>query len=321
MRVLVTGAAGYIGSRLVPALEDPAGHDVTALDLGVYGTQRDFNVWQADIADLAPTDLEGFEAVINLAGVSTDPQAEMEPELTRHYNTEAAISLARAARDAGVRRFVQASTCSVYGRGGHGMREDSVCAVESTYGLSKLQAEAGIVELASGDFEVVVLRKGTVCGTSPRFRSDLLVNTMTVSAVVDGAIRVFDPEAIRPLLFIGDAVQAYTRALTAQPGLYNVAYPISYDIGSVAMIVALRIGQHLAEEIEIEYLGGTEVRSYGANTERMRDAWGWAPGASVVDMVDSVLAGLPLDVTSPRYKNIDGWLTWLEERGDGISAV
>ena len=228
MRIFIAGGAGYIGTVLAPRLA-ARGYAVTVADLAWFGNHLppEIPLVRKDVMSLTEADLAGTDVVIFLAGLSNDPMAEFSPALNYVHNAAAPANLAYLAKRAGVRRFVFASSCSVYGFTEDELwDEDSPTTTAHPYGISKLQAEAGVRHLQDSSFSVIILRKGTVCGYSPRMRLDLVVNTMFKTAMQDGRITVNNPSIWRPILAIQDAAAAYVRAVEAAPsvsGTFNVA--------------------------------------------------------------------------------------------------
>jgi nucleoside-diphosphate-sugar epimerase len=237
MRVLVTGHHGYVGSVLAPALRE-AGQEVVGLDTFYYrgcnfGDGREFEpALTLDLRDVRPADLEGFDAVVHLAALSNDPLGDFNPGWTYAINRDATISLARAAKEAGVRRFVFASSCSMYGaaEGDAALTEEAPLRPLTPYAESKVAAEKAITELAGDDFAPVSMRNATVYGLSPRLRLDIVLNNLVAWAHTTGAIRLqSDGSAWRPLVHVRDVARA-TRALLEAPD--EVIRGAAFNIGS-----------------------------------------------------------------------------------------
>ena len=197
MKVLVTGHHGYIGSVLVPYLAQ-AGHEVTGLDTFFY-RGCDFGEAQTwsdervgDVRDVTSGSIEGFEAVVHLAALSNDPLGDLSPQLTKDINLGGSIALAHAAREAGVRRFIFASSCSMYGAAATDdlLDESAPLRPLTPYAESKVRAEEALWELADDDFCVTAMRNATVFGVSPRLRLDIVLNNLAGWAVTTGSIRL-----------------------------------------------------------------------------------------------------------------------------------
>jgi nucleoside-diphosphate-sugar epimerase len=212
MKVLVTGHHGYIGSVLAPIVAQ-GGHEVVGLDTQFY-RGCDFGAENAhpsariaDIRDVTAADLAGFDAIVHLAALSNDPLGDFMPGLTADTNAAATIRLATAAREAGVRRFVFASSCSMYGDSGtdDALDEDAPLRPLTAYAESKVRAEEGLFALAAPDFVPVSMRNGTAFGASPRLRLDIVLNNLTAWAHTTGHIRLLsDGTAWRPMVHIRD---------------------------------------------------------------------------------------------------------------------
>ena len=220
MRILVTGHDGYIGAVLVPLLLS-AGHQVTGLDSFLF-RGCDFgpeplpvDVVELDIRDVERQHLAGIDAVIHLAALSNDPLCEINPQSTWQINYEATIRLAEIARAVGVERFIQASTCSLYGAsGGELLDETAPIAPVTAYGKAKAQVEVDLALMATDTFSPVCLRNGTAYGRSPRLRTDLVVNNLLGYAHTTGEIQVkSDGTQWRPMIHVEDIARAFLVSL------------------------------------------------------------------------------------------------------------
>jgi len=251
MRVLVTGHNGYIGSVMVPILS-AAGHTVSGLDsfffegyaftadLAAVATAR------KDIRDVRPSDLEGSDAVIHLAWISDDPDTSPRITTIGEINHEGAVHLARSAREAGVSRFLFASSCSVYGMGPESapLSEDAPVRPVTAGGISKVRAEEEILRLADTRFSPVIMRSATAYGVSPRLRIDGVLNNLVCWAHSTGQIRInSDGTPWRPLVHVEDIAHAFAAALAARTEaihaqVFNVgANSENYQISELAEIV------------------------------------------------------------------------------------
>lgn len=240
MRILLSGNRGYLGSVLLDLLIDD-GHEVVGLDTGFYDAAP--LQPRRDVRDVMLNDLIGVDAVVNLAALCNDACGELSEASTQHINADATARLASLARLAGVRTYVFASSCSVYGAalGGRGpLTEDDPVAPETAYAWSKVQAERAVTELAGPGFAPVALRFATLFGDSPSFRSDIMVNRIVGSALRWGAIRMNgDGSLERPLLHVRDAARAIVEILTAPAGstagqVFNVGFTDqNHSVGEV----------------------------------------------------------------------------------------
>jgi len=272
VRALVTGSRGYIGSHLVDVLRD-AGHEVTGCDLGLYAGCE----WgeltpptaelSKDVRDLTVEELEGHDVVMHLAAISNDPMGELDPSLTGEINARASIELARRARDAGVPRFLFASSCSIYGRG-ESMDLDETAALNpvSAYAQSKIDAERGLAELATDAFSPVFLRNATAYGDSPVLRVDLVANNLLASALVYGEVRVMsDGAPWRPLIHCRDIARAFLAFAEApREAVHARAVNVGADGENYQVRDVAEIARELVPEAEVVFTGevGHDPRDY-----------------------------------------------------------
>jgi nucleoside-diphosphate-sugar epimerase len=223
MRVLVTGHHGYIGSVLAPFLQ-AAGHDVVGYDTQLYRgcdfaeDRGSVSGRIADVRDVATADLEGFDAVVHYAALSNDPLGDLDASLTEDVNRDGTLRLANAARDAGVGRFIFASSCSMYGASGSDDTLDEQAPLRplTPYAESKVRAEEGLFALADAEFAPASMRNATVFGVSPRLRLDIVLNNLAAWAHTTGRIRLLsDGRAWRPLVHVEDVARATATLLDA----------------------------------------------------------------------------------------------------------
>jgi nucleoside-diphosphate-sugar epimerase len=323
MKILVTGGYGYIGSRLVPALLN-AGHKVRVLDKLLFGDEglgscRDrIEVVVDDIRTVGPEVCDGMDAVIHLAGLSNDPTAEYNPEANKSINAEGTVRIARLARERGVRRFIFASSCSIYYTlhpDGKVKTEESPVEPQAPYSWSKRQAELGLLELADRKFCPLALRKGTVYGQAPRMRYDLVINAFTRDAFAKRRLTIHAGGRMwRPMLHIDDAVDAYLLALNAPDHLVhgralNVLSD-NYEVIKLAHEVRRTLEGHKGIRLDLDIQQVGVSRSYRVDGTRFRDGIGFEPKHSMASAVDEMWDHLEtgVDFEDPIYYNI----RWLE---------
>ncbi|MEK7144819.1 MAG: SDR family oxidoreductase [Patescibacteria group bacterium] len=309
-KILVGGGAGYIGTQLVPLLVK-AGYGVEVIDLLWFGNHlpKGVKVSQRDLFDCTEADFVGFDTFIFLAGLSNDPMAEHSPSKNFIMNAALPSYLAYIAKKAGVKRFVYASSCSVYG-----YTEDKIFDEESPavsnypYGISKLQGERGVFDLQDENFSVISLRQGTVCGYSRRMRMDLIVNTMYKTAMIDGKITVNNPAIWRPIYDVRDCAQAFVMATKAPGhvnGIFNVASG-NFSVGDVGEKVKKSVEKLSGKTIDLEIKNIADMRNYKVSTLKAEKVLGFKPRYSIEHIVLSLHDNKKVigDLNQDHYYNI-----------------
>jgi len=234
MRVLITGHNGYIGSVLAPLVQ-AAGHDVVGLDTflfegGTFGQDgAQIKSMRMDLRDVQVAHLYGFDAVIHLAALSNDPLGDVNPQITYDINHVGSVRLARLAKEAGITRFIFASSCSLYGVAGDEMlTEEAAFNPITPYGVSKVLFERDVAKLADDDFSPTFLRNSTAYGVSPRLRADVVVNNLVAIACTTGEVVIqSDGTPWRPLVHIEDITRAFLAVLHApREMVHNEAFNV-----------------------------------------------------------------------------------------------
>jgi nucleoside-diphosphate-sugar epimerase len=279
VHTLVTGGGGYIGSGLCPHLL-AAGHHVICFDRFFFGEDtvrsnaenKRFKLVRGDIRGIDKTLFKGIDFVVHLAGLSNDPCSDLDVNWTTSINYEGAMECARQARAAGVKRFIFASSCSVYGYAKQmPVTEESACEPVSLYAQSKLATERELTKMAALDFVVTFMRNATVYGFSPRMRYDLIINSMTWHAFRNRKVYILGGgQQWRPLIHIQDICRAIICMLDAPADAINAR---AFNIGSTEQNyrvheVAAKV-KKILPGIELETVSGdTDIRSYNVSFAR-----------------------------------------------------
>jgi dTDP-4-amino-4,6-dideoxygalactose transaminase/nucleoside-diphosphate-sugar epimerase len=322
-RVVVTGGAGYLGSVLVPALLDE-GYEVTVFDRLLFGRQPlaqvvdhpRFRLIEGDVTQLARYNgfLEGVDAVIHLAALSNDPTCDLKPELTQRVNFDATLETARRAARAGARRFLFASSCSVYGSNPSPIVDErSDQYPVSLYAQKKTEAERALFSLSAPGMAIGALRMATLYGLSPRMRFDLAINLMTMNAVTRRAIFVLGGgKQWRPFLHVSDAARAFITALQAPAeaidrDVFNVgADEHNFTIGDLAGVVRDALPELRVNVTTVP--DDADKRSYRVSFKKIQDCLGFQPCAdirdSIIEMARAIQAGHLGDCSETRFYTV-----------------
>jgi nucleoside-diphosphate-sugar epimerase len=311
MKLLIAGGGGYVGSVLIPKLLD-RGYKVDVVDLFWFGNHLppQTGILNKDIFDLSREDLERYDQVIFLAGLSNDPMAEYSPAKNFVFNAAAPAYLAYMAKIAGVTRYIYASSCSVYGYTENELYDESRPVSSSyPYGISKLQGEQAVMQLVDDRFSVISLRKGTVSGYSPRMRFDLIINTMFKTAMKSRTITVNNPSIWRPILSIEDAATAYVRAVEANPatsGIFNIASG-NYTVGEVGDLVKAEIEERLSIRVNLCIKHLEDFRNYKVSIEKGKNVLSFHPSGDIRSIVASLVDHMDKyeGWDNPIYSNIE----------------
>ncbi|OYU96413.1 MAG: hypothetical protein CFE21_08435 [Bacteroidetes bacterium B1(2017)] len=309
-KVLIMGGAGFIGTVLSPYLHD-AGYDVTVADACWFGNYLPSHIKliQTDLFDLKKEDLVPYDSIIFLAGLSNDPMAEFSPKSNFILNTALPSYIGFLAREAGVKKMIFASSCSVYGytlNKTYTEEDPAIC--NYPYGVSKLQGERSLLALAEENFRVVCIRQGTVCGYSPRMRLDLAMNTMFKNAIQNHKITLSNHRIWRPILGLNDLCEGYKQAIEFdQEGghIFNLS-SFNTTVGELATSVIGFVKEKMNIDVAIEDQNVQDYRNYKVSTEKAKNLLHYNAKQNDLDIISELYNNLSSfsDFTDERFFNI-----------------
>lgn len=286
-KILITGGGGYVGSLLCNKLAN-ANYKITVLDTFWFGNylkkNKNLQFIKKDLRDINKINLKGFYSVIHLANISNDPSAEIDPSVSWEINVLSSYQLLEKAKRSGVRKFIYASSGSVYGVKKEKKVHEKLSLVPvSTYNKTKLIFEKILMGYNDSKFKIYCIRPGTVCGISPRIRLDLSVNLLTFDALNSGVIKVFGGKQFRPHIHIEDMIRVYQFFLekNVKAGIYNAAFEC-FTINKLAELIKKKIGG------KIKYFESNDIRSYRLNSDKLIKC-GFYPKFSVSDAIDEII--------------------------------
>lgn len=310
-KILVLGGAGYIGTVLSTYLHEK-GYDITVADQCWFGQYLPSNIplIPHDNFSLTAKDLEPYETIILLSGLSNDPMAEFSPKDNFIYNTALPAYIGYQAKEAGVKRILFASSCSVYGHTNNkAYSETDITVCNYPYGISKLQGEQSLLALADENFNVMCFRQGTVCGYSPRMRLDLALNTMFKNALQKQEITLSNHKIWRPILGLQDLCRAYELGLKAELESGNVFNICSFNntIGELAKQVASFVSTQYGFNVNIVDQNIQDYRNYKVNMHKAEKILNYKPIQNDLDIIHNLHEHLHLfrNFDDPGYYNIE----------------
>ena len=323
MRVLVTGHNGYLGAVMVGVLHT-GGHEVVGLDTYLFGActfgepTPDIPSLRMDVRDVQASDLMGFDAVVHLAALSNDPLGDLDAELTYAINHRASVRLARLAREAGVKRFLFSSSCSLYGAASTDalLTETADFNPVTAYGASKVLVEQDVAQLATDDFSPTFLRNATAYGVSPRLRCDLVVNNLVAYALTSGVIVLkSDGTPWRPLVHAEDIARAFLAVLNAPRELvHNQAFNVGQSSENYRISQLAELTRAVVPGCRVEYAegAGPDPRCYRVSCEKLastlpefQPAWTVQRGIEQLYRAYRHCGMTAADFHGPRYQRIE----------------
>ena len=316
MKIFLIGGGGYVGSALVPKLID-LGHQVTVYDLFIYGKEvleknSNLTLIEGDIRDvnLLSKSLKNHDSIIHLACISNDPSFELNPKLGKSINLDCFRPLVEVAVKENIKRFIYASSSSVYGiKKEKNVTETLTLEPLTDYSKFKVECEKILSEFTSDEFETVIIRPATVCGYAKRQRLDVVVNILTNLAFNKRKIKVFGGNQLRPNIHIQDMANIYIEVLKAEKKLVNgEIFNAGYDNFTVSDI-ALTVKEVIGSDIEIETLPTDDNRSYHVSSEKIKKTLNFTPKHTIKDAIKDLKKALeekklPDSLENSKYFNI-----------------
>jgi nucleoside-diphosphate-sugar epimerase len=286
MKILVTGGCGYKGHVLIPKLLEQ-GHQVVAFDIQWFGNflkpHSKLEIVKGDVRNVDEVPLDGIECIIHLASIANDPCGDLDPKLTWEVSALATMQLADKAKRLGIKRFIYASSGSVYGiKEEEQVTEDLELKPISEYNKTKMVAERVLLSYKD-DMVVQIIRPATVCGYSPRMRLDVSVNLLTMHALSKGKITVFGGKQVRPNIHIDDLIDMYIHLIDHPEftGIYNAGFE-NISILDIAKLVTKHV------PVEIEITESNDPRSYRVNSDRILNT-GFKPKKGVENAILEII--------------------------------
>ena len=316
MKIFLIGGGGYVGSALVPKLID-LGYEVTVYDLFIYGKEvleknSNLTLIEGDIRDinLLSKSLKNHDSIIHLACISNDPSFELNPKLGKSINLDCFRPLVEVAVKENIKRFIYASSSSVYGiKKEKNVTETLTLEPLTDYSKFKVECEKILSEFTSDEFETVIIRPATVCGYAKRQRLDVVVNILTNLAFNKRKIKVFGGNQLRPNIHIQDMANIYIEVLKAEKKLVNgEIFNAGYDNFTVSDI-ALTVKEVIGSDIEIETLPTDDNRSYHVSSEKIKKTLNFTPKHTIKDAIRDLKKAfeekkLPDSLENSKYFNI-----------------
>jgi len=315
-RIFITGGAGYVGAVLVPRLLSE-GYIITVFDLMLYGegvinSHQNLKMIKGDIrdADLLSNSITGHDAVIHLACISNDPSFDLSPELGKSINLDAFRPLVEISKKAGVKRFIYASSSSVYGvKEESNVHEEMQLVPLTDYSRFKAECEKILVLFQSSEFTTVTIRPATVCGYSPRQRLDVVVNILTNLAFHKREITVFGGKQLRPNIHIADMAESYLVLLRApKEAIAGEVFNAGYENQTV-LELAETVQNVVGDDVKLVATPTDDNRSYHISSKKIKDKLGFVAKHTIKEAVEELRRAfedglLPNSLQDERYFNI-----------------